>query len=360
MRKTFLAAALAAAAGPAAAGDLLVTIARPDNLYVFDAATRTLLKDCPLGVNSMPGIIHMSPDGRIAYALVNRWQDVIGVDIATCQKVFYAPQSEPGKNIVRRSIGSLAVSKEGTEIYTVRNPTIHHPDRYEVMPPEFAVFDAKAGLDAQPKRLFEAPRRSTVMATDRQGKVYIGGADVFAVDPATGATTVAIPNRSWDRPTYGTPDVLAFWPVGTQNDEFLLMYSAPVFADATQTEMTDFVWGYQSVNLTSGATEIADFASFEVIMFSGVRNPHAPSELYGVYTQLSKHDLEKKALVKRVDLPHTYYCINISSDGKEIYVGGTNDDIGVYDATTLERIGEMRIPSGGDMGVATLQIVPGG
>ena len=79
--------------------------------------------------------------------------------------------------------------------------------------------------------------------------------------------------------------------------------------------------------------------------------------LYGVYTQLSKHDVDKKELVKRIDLPHTYYVINISSDGKEVYVGGTNDDIGVYSTETLERIGEMIIPSGGDMTTSTLQIV---
>lgn len=357
MRRHILAAALAASAAPALAGDLLVTIARPDNLYVFDAASRALVKDCPLGVNSMPGVLHMSPDGTIAYALVNRWQDVIGVNIDTCERVFYARQSDAEANVMRRSIGSLAVSKDGTEIYTVRNPVKHHSDRYEVMAPEFAVFDAAAGLDAKPKAIHPAPRRSSVMQTDRKGAAYIGGADIYAVDPKTGETSIAIANTSWDRPTYGGPDVLAFWPVGSQNDEFMLMYSAPVFADETKAEMTDFVWGYQSVNLTTGAAEIADFASFEVIMFSGVRNPKAPNELYGVYTQLSKHDIEKKELIKRVDLPHTYYCINISSDGREIYVGGTNDDIGVYDAATLERIGEMRIPSGGDMGVSTLQIV---
>jgi len=357
MRKPFLVAAIIAAAAPATGADLLVTVARPDNLYVFDAASRTLIRDCPLGVNMMPGVIQMSPDGRIAYLLVNRWRDVIGVDIDTCARVFYAGQSDEAEGIDRRSIGSLAVAKDGSEIYTVRNPTRHLPDRYEVLPAEFAVYDADAGLDAQPRAIHPAPRRSTIMQTDRNGMVYIGAADVVAIDPKTGASSVAIANASWDRPTYGGPDVLAFWPVGAQNDEFLLMYSAPVFTDATRAEMADFVWGYQSVNLTTGATEIADFASFEVIMFSAVRNPLAPNELYGVYTQLSKHDIATKQLVKRVDLPHTYYCINISSDGKELYVGGTNDDIGVYDAATLERIGEMRIPSGGDMGVSTLQLV---
>ena len=199
--------------------------------------------------------------------------------------------------------------------------------------------------------------RQTLMAADDTGKVYIAGHDIYAVDPETGETGVAIANASWDRPTYSGPDVLAFWPIGTQNDEFMLLYSAAVFTDEKQEELADFVWGYETVDLKTGATEIKDFASFEVIMFSAVRNPNALNELYGVYTQLSKHDVATGELVKRVDLPHTYYVINISSDGKEIYVGGTNDDIGVYDSTTLERIGEIRLPSGGDMSVSTLQIV---
>ncbi len=356
MRTLILVLAATAVAGPAPARDLLVTMARPGNLYVFDAASRTLERDCPLeGVFPTPAVIQMSPDGKIAYALVNRWEDVIGVNIETCETVFFARQSDD--DIKRRSMASLAVSRDGTQVYTVRNPVRLHPDRHEVLPAEFAVYDTSAGLDARPVAVHPAPRRSSVMSAGDGGKVYVAAHDIMAVDPATGATEVAIANYSWDRPTYGGPDVLAFWPVGTQNDEFMLLYSAPVFADETRTEMTDFVWGYQSVNLSTGATEIADFASFEVIMFSAVRNPQAPNELYGVYTQLSKHDVATGELIKRVDLPHTYYVINISSDGREVYVGGTNDDIGVYSTETLERLGEMRIPSGGDMGTATLQVV---
>lgn len=356
--RRILSAALAAAAlaTPAAARDLIVTIAKPGSLLVYDAASRTLERDCPMGVeHPAPGVIAMSPDGRIAYALVNRWQDVIGIDITTCERVFFAAQSEG--DITRRSIASLAVSKDGSEIYTVRNPVRHLSDRYEVMEPEFAVFSAAGGTNAAPVRTFPAPRRSSVMATGRSGEVYIGGHDIYAFDPATGAVTVKIANATWDRPTYGGPDVLAFWPIGSQNDEFLLMYSSAVFTTPEKTELANVVWGYSAVDLTTGETEIKDFASFEVIMFTGVRDPNAPNLLYGVYTQLSKHDVEAGTLIKRVDLPHTYYCINISSDGREIYVGGTNDDIGVYDAVTLERIGEMRTPSGGDMFTATLHVV---
>ncbi len=355
--KTIAAAAtaLVLAALPAAAKDYLVTLAKPNSLYVIDAAARAVTKECKLDFNIIPGIFSMSPDNRIAYILGGRWGEIYGVDIDSCATVFSADLSHD--DIRAKAIGSVAVSKTGEEVYAVRNPVKLKSDRYEVLEPELVVYDAGAGHNAAPVRTFPAPRRMTIMATARNGMLYGAGHDVIEFNPATGESAIKIANASWDRPTYSPPDVLAFWPIGTQNDEFLLLYSAAKFTDEKMEEIADFIWGYESVNLTTGEAEIADFASFEVIMFSAVRNPKAPNELYGVYTQLSKHDLDSKTLVKRVDLPHTYYCINISSDGKEIYVGGTNDDIGIYDSTSLERIGEIRLPSGGDMAAATMHVI---
>ncbi|WP_116133490.1 quinohemoprotein amine dehydrogenase subunit beta [Tropicimonas sp. IMCC34043] len=349
-----LATGLGLSAMPLAARDLLVTTAKDNTLYVFDATERSLIQSCPIGGQVMPGVIVMSPDSSIAYLVVNLWEDVIGIDLATCEKVFHAVGSS--KDVTRKSMASLAVSRDGTEIYAIRNQVRKLIDRYETLPPEFVVFDAEAGLDAQPKASFEAPRRVTVMAAGDTGLVYAAGHDIFAIDPSDGTTTVAIPNAHWDMPRHSPPDVLAFWPIGTQNDEFLLMYSAALFTDETMSDIADFVWGYSTVDLKTGETDVRDFASFEVIMFSGVRNPVRPNELFGVYTQLSKHDVDTGELIKRVDLPHTYYVINISSDGSEVYVGGTNADIGVYDTETLERIGEMQIPTGADMAITTLQI----
>ena len=292
-----------------------MTVARPNNLYVFDAAARELVKDCPLEADHpTPGIIAMSPDGRIAYMLVNRWQDVIGVDIDSCATVFRAVQSEG--DVHRRSIGSLAVSKDGTRLYTVRNPVRHHVDRYEVLEPEFAVFDTAAGLEAKPLAIHPAPRRSSIMATDREGRVYIAGHDIFAVDPDTGEIhrrhrqPRAGTGRPTRRPTCSPSGRSAARTTSS-------CCSTPPRSSPTRARPR---WPISSgatpsVNLTTGDTEIDDFASFEVIMFSAVRNPSAPNELYGVYTQLSKHDVETNELIKRVDLPHTYYCINISTDG---------------------------------------------
>ncbi|MCZ7600645.1 MAG: hypothetical protein M5U09_26970 [Gammaproteobacteria bacterium] len=77
---------------------------------------------------------------------------------------------------------------------------------------------------------------------------------------------------------------------------------------------------------------------------------------YGVYTQLSKIDLDKDELVKRIDLPHTYYAVNVSSDGSELYAGGTMNDIAIYDTETLEPIGSIGLP-GGNMALSSLRII---
>ncbi|MCC2112178.1 MAG: quinohemoprotein amine dehydrogenase subunit beta [Hyphomicrobiales bacterium] len=355
--KTIAAAATAllVTALPASAKDYLVTLTKPNHLYVIDAAARTITTDCQLDFNINPGVTSMSPDNRIAYILGDRWGAIFGVDIESCETVFSADLSHD--DIRARAIGSVAVSKTGKEIYAVRNPVRLKSDRYEILDPELVVYDAGAGIGADPVRTYPAPRRMTIMATARNGKLYGAGHDIIEFNPATGESSIKIANASWDRPTYSPPDVLAFWPIGSQNNEFLLLYSAAKFTDEKMEEIADFIWGYETIDLTTGKAQIADFASFEVIMFSAVRNPQASNELFGVYTQLSKHDLNTNALVKRVDLPHTYYCINISSDGKELYVGGTNDDIGIYDSSTLTRIGEIKLPSKGDMAAATLQVI---
>ncbi|WP_020393930.1 quinohemoprotein amine dehydrogenase subunit beta [Thiolinea disciformis] len=336
------------------AKDFIVTMSKPNNLYLIDADTKAIVKECKLEGIMNPGILVMSPDNKIVYILSGYWENVYGVEVDTCNIVFSAIQS--GDGVRAKTIGSLAVSKDGKELYTIQNRTKLHRDHFEVLEPQLTVYDTAAGLKAKPLRTFPAPRRITVMATGENGKVYASGHELFEVDPQTGKFSVKIANASWDRPTYSRPDVLAFWPIGSQNNEFMLLYTAMEFKDTSKKEVSKAVWGYETVNLKTGETAIDDFAPLEVIMFSGVRSPQHPDKLFGVYTQLSKHDLATDKLIKRVELPHTYYCINVSTDGKFIYVGGTADDIGIYDAESLERVGEIRLPSGGDMGVSTLHV----
>ena len=62
-------------------------------------------------------------------------------------------------------------------------------------------------------------------------------------------------------------------------------------------------------------------------------------------------------MVGRVDLDHTYYVINVSGDGKRIYVGGTMNDISAYSTDTLEKLGAIDIPGGNDIVLASLRVI---
>jgi len=117
------------------------------------------------------------------------------------------------------------------------------------------------------------------------------------------------------------------------------------------------MWGYERIDLATGTAEARDFGPLEVVLFSGMTRPGKPNEFYAVLTQLKKYDVAAEREVASVDLEHSYYCINFSSDGSKIYLGGTFNDIAIYDADTLQKLGNIELP-GGDMSLATLQVFP--
>ena len=66
--------------------------------------------------------------------------------------------------------------------------------------------------------------------------------------------------------------------------------------------------------------------------------------------------IDKDKLIARKDMDHTYYAVNVSADGREIYAGGTLNDIAIYDSETLEKIGSITIP-GGNMALSSLRMI---
>ena len=113
--------------------------------------------------------------------------------------------------------------------------------------------------------------------------------------------------------------------------------------------------GIWSLDLETDKVKFTEFEDASVVLFSTVVNPVRRNETYTVYTQLTKVDLDTGKM-ERVDLDHTYYDVNVSSDGSELYIGGTQGDIAVYDSKTLERIGNIRTPSGGDQVLSSLRV----
>lgn len=83
-------------AGSATAGDLILTGAKPDHLFVIDARTRTVRSDFRIqGAEGIVGVIVTSSDQKIAYVLVDRMERVVGIDLSSGRQVFRADLSSP-------------------------------------------------------------------------------------------------------------------------------------------------------------------------------------------------------------------------------------------------------------------------
>ncbi|MFC6672879.1 quinohemoprotein amine dehydrogenase subunit beta [Marinobacterium aestuariivivens] len=335
--------------------EYMVVANYPNNLHVLELAGDSLYKSCPLPRAFGPGTIQMAPDGHTAYILNNHYEDIYGVDLDSCELVFHAAMSQ-APNERAKSMFSFAVSPDGDELYAVQNPTLIHRDHYRVQAPRLAVYDTAAGLDAKPVRTFEAPRQITVMQTGADGSLYLAGPDIYKMDVESGAVEVAVPSRNWQRPNYTPPDVLSVWPIQTATRDFTVLYTTARFRDETQNpETADWLWGYMNVDLESGETETRDFGPITEVYFTGTRSPKNPNLMYGVLNRLTKYDIEKQTLLQAAELDHSYYCIAINRDASKIYLAGTFNDIAIYDADSLEKLGAVELP-GGDMAISTAQI----
>ena len=85
---------------PALAKDYLLTGVKPDKLVLIDAAARKVEKTLTIpDAAPGPATITPSPDGKIAYVLVNRWESVSGIDLDSGKQVFRANFSGGGRRI---------------------------------------------------------------------------------------------------------------------------------------------------------------------------------------------------------------------------------------------------------------------
>lgn len=340
---------------PLVKGDEYLVVGNyPDNLHVVDLKTDSLYKTCAVPGSVGPATLVMSPDKTTAYLVTNRFDEVHGIALDSCRVVFQAKMSQKPDERAK-ALFAISLSNDSKQLYVIQTPTTLHPDHYRVGEPRLAVYDALAGEGAKPLRTLPAPRQVTVMATGHDGSLYMVGPDIYKFNPETGEKTVAIPSRHWKRPRYAPPDVLSVWPLRNANDDFTILYTTAKFKGKTDDPATaDWLYGYFNINLRTGKTETRDFAPFTEIYFTGVRSPKDPNLMFGVLNRLAKYDIKQKKLLKAAEIPHSHYTISMNRDGSKVYLGGTWNNLAVYDAAELKPLSTLALP-GGDMGAAAPQ-----
>ena len=340
---------------PAAAHDYLVTGTKPDRLFVVDPARQRVVSQYRIPhANDYVSIIVPSPDGKVAYVLVNRAQSIAGIDLRTGKEVFRADLSTPAERV--RCMFAFAVTPDGRELIAYEYPTRLGIDSYTVLPPRFAVYSTAAGLHAEPLREFPAPRRVEMLLAKQDGRsFYALGFNLYEYDLNSGRLIGRRGILDWDRPNHSRPDMLAFWPVTGPTGTFTSPLYSTVSGPGTPRGGIPRT-SLMLLDLRTGQLQFHDFERTSAPIFSSVLSPDR-RWAFGAYTALTKIDTQRWDVAGRVDLPHTYYSVNISSNGKEVYVGGTMCDIAIYDARTLQQKGDIKLPGCGDQSVATLRVI---
>lgn len=336
--------------------DYGVTIARPNKLFVVDLDALTIETECEFPGRFSTGTLVMSPDGRVAYFVANSTGTLFGMNVNNCEVVFRADQSSGDLRV--RSLASLAVSRDGKQLYTIQHRTHLLIDRYQVVEPHFAVFDTDAGLKAKPARSFPIPRQIQGLAeTGKDGLVTMLGPDIYTIDPENGHLETVSLSRSWERPLMTPPDGVASLPNGAIANELARPYVTVKFADDNYDMATaQFLWGYTRVDLTTGEVVSREIGDFEGMMFSAISHPKNPDLVYGVSQRIQVFDAGQQKRIRAKDLPHSFYAITMAADGSRIYLSGAMNVIAVYDTQSLELIGNLELPAG-DMVFSPLQIV---
>jgi hypothetical protein len=134
------------------------------------------------------------------------------------------------------------------------------------------------------------------------------------------------------------------------------VWTSPVYSELKKGAETIPMTALMSLDLKSGELTYADFEPLSALIFSTVLSPDR-KHAYGVYTTLTSIDVEGHRLEKRVPLDHTFYAVNLSTDGREIFTGGTECDVGFYDAASLDKKAVLKLPGCADQATATLRVI---
>jgi quinohemoprotein amine dehydrogenase beta subunit len=335
--------------------DFIITAAKPDRLFVIDAAAHAIQSEFRIPeANDFLGAIVPSPDGRVAYILVNKMESISGIDLDTGKQVFRANLSSPGERV--KCLFAFDVTPDGKELIVYEVPVRLGLSEYEVEDTRFAVFSTRAGVDAKPVRQFAAPRRVHTLLSRKDGKSFFAiGFDLYEFDRATGKQLSQKGIRNWDYGNHSTPDLLAFWPVSEPTGVFATPLYSSVPAPSGSGDPVPKT-ALMTLDLTSGELQYHDFEDTSALIFSAVLSP-AKTEAFGVYSQLSKIDTRTNTLAKRIDLDHTYYAVLVSSDGKEVYTAGAMCDVSFFDSTTLEKKGNVKLTGCTDQSITSPRVI---
>jgi DNA-binding beta-propeller fold protein YncE len=188
----------------------------------------------------------------------------------------------------------------------------------------------------------EIPRGCTnIFFGDDGSEFYVTGRDVYVFDPMTGKQ-VNMLGLAHPTTTGVDPQIsLNIWRLHDQSGMAMVLVGSLATANNLPYQ------GYYTIDLKKKSTEgsmnlVTDIGPL-YNQFSAVVSPDR-KYYYMVLNKVEKRDFATNRLLATADVDKSYYTIQISSDGKKVYLGGGGDSILIYDTETMKLLKKLDTP----------------
>ena len=302
-------------------------------LQIIDCETDTVVKTLPVFSDYIMQAAY-SHDGSRYY--LNAQHSIYVFDTARQEMVDTFKFSS---ELSKVTIMGLAVSADNEKLYLSANIVKKKQNipKLNVLPPQLIVYDVKKHKMVKNYPIPQMVTQIMVLKND-DAKLLLLGSDLVELDLKNGEIKQRVgimnPGEKED-----PKNALAIWDNSSPGDHGI--FTGPYY---TPTGM-----GYFFIDRNNGKIDMLEGKDvwFE---YSTTLSPDK-KYLYGVMDELIKMDAATGETIKAVPVAQgTCYAINITSDGKKLYVGPAGADVSVYDAQSLELLGV--IPLYGDGVVA--------
>ena len=313
----------AAAAAPVEAGDRLYYLGY-ELIQVIDIDTDAIVADIP--IRGATREADLSADRKFLYVATSRHL-VHKVDLAA-QRVVATSDLSDGE--WERTMFGFALAGDGKSAYGGLMSRRVEKGEVVVGPPVVAQFDLDTG---KLLRSVEVPWGVAHLVSVADGKtIYAFGQDLYKIDTTGKELRIAETVPMFDKGM----NILPFWDYAFDNGGI-----------ASMNYYTEKFMGLLLVDQRTGAIEDIAIKGEPAMAYSVVLAPDR-KKAYAVMDDLTVIDLAKRSYVASVpNKEGTCYGVNVSADGKKIYVGGAGSTLTVYDAQTLKPLKVLQMATDG-------------
>jgi len=343
---------LCMASGLVQAKDMILTAVKPNRIIIVDPDSMKIAREIEVK-DAGPTISTVVPsrDGKSVFISGHRFESIIKIDLDSGKELMRIELSD--KSVKVKAMFGMDVSPDDSTVAVYENPVATLKSEYRVLPTRISLYNANTGAL---KARSDAPRQITVLAYSGDGsRLYGMGRALHIFDGKTGSKIGEHKTQEWGRANFYPPDILSVW----QQWESAGMFTTPYYAARSDMDLADpaaYWTGILRLDLDTGQFNMIDVENTDVFYFSSAAHPKNKNIVYAAYNNLTKLDAGSGKPLKRVDLPHSYYATNITTDGKKVIIGGAMGDIRIFDSETLQELGTIDMPGGANMGLANLRV----